>query len=62
VRDQIGLSTKWSTKKLGGALVGYVVADMDHDNLPELVVATVVTEERLVGGDAKSRIIVYDLK
>ncbi len=61
-RDQIGLSSKWSTKKLGGCLVGYVVADVDHDNLPELVVATVVTEERMIGGDARSRIIVYDLK
>lgn len=61
VRDQIGLSSKWSTKKLGGAMVGYVIADVDHDNLPELVVGTVVTEDRLYG-DPRSRIIIYDLK
>jgi TolB-like protein len=60
-RDQVGLSTKWQTKKIGGAMVGYRIADFDHDNLPELVIASVMTEERIYN-DPRSRIIVYDLK
>ncbi|MEW6669381.1 MAG: FG-GAP-like repeat-containing protein [Thermodesulfobacteriota bacterium] len=60
-RDATGLSTKWTTRRLGGAIVGYRIADVDNDNLPELVIATVVREERMLG-NPRSRIIVYDLK
>jgi hypothetical protein len=60
-RDQVGLSLKWSTKRLGGALVGYQVADVDNDGLPELVISTVMKEERLYG-NPRTRVIVYDLK
>jgi TolB-like protein len=60
-RDATGLNTKWSTRRLGGAIVGYRIADVDNDNLPELVIATVVREERMFG-NPRSRIIVYDLK
>ncbi len=60
-RDEAGLSVKWTTKKLGGAIVGYKVADVDGDNLPELVIASVIREERILG-NPRSRIVVYDLK
>jgi TolB-like protein len=60
-RDAAGFTTKWTTKKLGGAMVGYIVADMNGDKLPELVIATVTKEQRIIG-DARSRIILYDLK
>jgi TolB-like protein len=60
-RDQSGLSTKWTTKRLGGAIVGYRVADVDNDNLPELIVVSVIREDRMYG-NPRSRIVVYDLK
>lgn len=60
-RDQIGLSSKWITKKLSGAVVAYVVADVDHDNLPELVMVSVMSEEKMYG-KPRSRIVAYDLK
>lgn len=60
-RDLAGLNLKWSTKRLGGGLVGYQVADVDNDGLPELVIGTVMKEERLYG-TPRTRIIVYDLK
>jgi TolB-like protein len=62
IRDQTGISSKWTTKKLGGAMVGYVVADVDNDGLPELIIASVIREQRMIGSDARSRIVVYDLK
>lgn len=62
MRDEVGLEKKWSTKRLGGATVGYLVADVDNDNLPELVVVSVMREERMIVGNARSRIVVFDLK
>ncbi|MBN1101785.1 MAG: hypothetical protein JXL84_00075 [Deltaproteobacteria bacterium] len=59
--DETGLSTKWTTKRLGGAIVGYQVADVDNDGLPELIVASVIREDRMYG-NPRSRIVVYDLK
>lgn len=62
LRDEVGLQKKWSTKRLGGATVGYLIADVDNDKLPELVVVSVMREERMILGDARSRIVVFDLK
>lgn len=60
-RDATGLSTRWTTKRLGGAIVGYRIADVDNDNLPELVIANVIREDRMLG-NPRTRIVVYDLK
>jgi hypothetical protein len=62
LRDEVGLEKKWSTKRLGGATVGYLIADVDNDKLPELVVVSVMREEKMILGDARSRIVVFDLK
>jgi TolB-like protein len=62
VRDEVGLQTKWSTRRLGGATVGYLVADVDDDNLPEMVVVSVIREETAVFDSPRSRIVVFDLK
>jgi len=61
VRDEAGLTSKFNTKRLGGAMVGYQIADVDGDNLPELVIVSVIKEERLLG-KPRSRMVVYDLK
>jgi len=62
LRDETGLGKKWSTRRLGGATTGYWVGDIDGDNLMELVVVSVMREERMVIGNARSRIVVFDLK
>jgi hypothetical protein len=59
--DQIGLSTKWATRKQTGPVVGYRVADMDKDGLPELVIASVMSEDHVMG-KPRSQIVMYDLK
>lgn len=59
--DQVGLSPKWTTRKQGGPIVGYGVADVDHDGLQELVVASVNKQDRLLATPS-SQVVVYDLK
>ena len=59
--NQVGLSTKWTTQKQGGPIVGYGVADVDHDGLQELVVASVNKEDRVLA-TPRSQVVVYDLK
>jgi TolB-like protein len=61
-RDEAGLTRKWSTKRFGGAMVGYQVADLDYDGQPELVIVSAIREERMIAGNPRSRIVVYDLK
>ncbi len=57
----LGLSPKWTSQKVAGAVVGYAVADIDHDGKNELIMASVTKEEKVIG-KARSRIVVYDLK
>jgi TolB-like protein len=59
--DPEGLSVKWTTKKQAGPIVGYGVADVDHDGLQELVVASVSKEKHMLG-TPRSQVVVYDLK
>lgn len=59
--DKVGLSTKWRSKKLTGPVVAYKIADVDHDGLNELVIAS-VTKERGVARRPRSQVVVYDLK
>jgi TolB-like protein len=59
--DGASLVTKWVTPKLSGTTVGYKVADLDNDGLPELVVASVTSESYFMGFP-QSQILVYDLK
>jgi hypothetical protein len=59
--DQAGLSLKWTTKKASGPIVGYRVADLDHDGLQELVIASVTKEAKMLI-KPQSQIVVYDLK
>ena len=60
-RDKVGLSTKWTSQKQSGPIVGYRVADVDHDDLKELIIATVTREDHIMG-KPRSQIVVYDLK
>jgi len=61
--DQVGLSTKWTTKKQGGPITGYRVSDVDNDGVQELVVASVLEGEGIIGfGKGRSQVVVYDLK
>lgn len=59
--DGASLVSKWVTPKLSGTTVGYKVADLDNDSLPELIVATVTSESYFLGFP-QSRLVVYDLK
>ena len=59
--DGVGLSTRWTSGKLPGAVVGYRVADVDQDGLPELVVAA-VSGVGLTLKSTRSQVVVYDLK
>ncbi|UCB48287.1 MAG: VCBS repeat-containing protein [Deltaproteobacteria bacterium] len=59
--DQVGLSVKWTTQKQPGPIVSYRVSDLDHDGLPELVIASVSKEKHMLG-TPRSQVVVYDLK
>lgn len=59
--DQASLSTKWESKKFGGPVVGYRVADVDNDGRMEMVVCSVLKEDHVLGRP-RSQIIFYDLK
>jgi TolB-like protein len=59
--DPAGLSVKWTTRKAAGPIVGYRVADVDHDGLKELVVAAVTKEAKMLIAP-RSQVVVYDLK
>jgi len=59
--DGAGLVSKWVSPKLSGTTVGYKVADLDNDSLPELVVASVTSESYFVGLP-QSQVLVFDLK
>ena len=56
-----GLSLKWTTQKQSGPIVGYRIAEVDHDGVQELVVASVTKQDRMFA-TPHSRIVVYDLK
>jgi len=61
--DQVGLSTKWTTKKQGGPVTGYRVSDVDNDGVQELIVASVLEGEGFIGfGKGRSQVVVYELK
>ena len=59
--DPAGLSVKWTTRKGSGPIVGYRVADVDHDGSQELVVASVTKEAKMLI-EPRSQVVVYDLK
>ena len=59
--DGEGLSTRWTSQKLAGAVVGYRVDDLDHDGTPELAIAA-VTQPRLLFGKSRSQLVLYELK
>ena len=59
--DGVALSTQWTSQKLGGAVVGYRVDDVDSDGQPELVVAA-VTGVGFILEKPRSQVVVYDLK
>ena len=59
--DEAALSTQWTSQKLGGAVVGYRVDDVDYDGQPELVVAA-VTGVGFILAKPRSQVVVYDLK
>ncbi|MBW2104363.1 MAG: hypothetical protein JRH05_17320, partial [Deltaproteobacteria bacterium] len=59
--DGLSLSTEWQSQKMSGAVVGYRVADVDHDAKPELVIA-VVKQSEFSMGEPRSQLVMYDLK
>ena len=61
VWDGLGLSTQWKTKEISGRISDFLVGDVDNDGNNELVVAVVMKEGAIIGTDAVSSIIAYDL-
>lgn len=59
--DGVSLISRWTSRKLSGAAVGYKVDDVDNDGSLELVVVS-VTKESYFLGMPRSRIVVYDLE
>ena len=49
-RDLAGLNLKWSTKRLGGGLVGYQVADVDNDGASEIIARAAGRSRRRLPG------------
>jgi TolB-like protein len=59
--NQVGLSPKWTTKTQPAPIVGYELADVDNDGLPELVLASVSKQPNIIQ-KSRSQVVVYDLK
>ncbi len=60
--DGLGLSSKWTTRKISGHVRDFAVGDFDNDGQIELVAAIIIKEGRLAGTKGKSAIISYDFK
>jgi hypothetical protein len=60
--DEVGLTEKYTTRKMTGPIVGYKVADLDNDGLDELVIASLTKEAIAVVQKPRSKLVVYDLK
>ncbi len=59
--NQVGLSTKWTSQKQPGPIVGYRVGDLDNDGLQELLIASLSREAHVLG-KPRSQAVLYDLK
>jgi TolB-like protein len=62
VWDGLGMTPAWQTHKISGRIQDFVAADFDNDGQTELLAAVVSKEGRLIGMDAQSTLIAYDLK
>jgi TolB-like protein len=62
VWDGLGMATAWQTHKISGRVQDFVAADFDNDGQTELLAAVITKEGRVVGMDAQSALIAYDLK
>jgi hypothetical protein len=60
--DGAGLAEKWTSQKVQGPAMGYVIADVDGDSLPELVIGSVTRARYLTGIGKRSQLVVFDLK
>jgi|GEM_PF-2320095 len=55
------LAPQWTSEESAGAVVGYAVADVNHDGAADLVVASVKRQEKVLV-TPRSQILVYRLK
>lgn len=59
--DGLGLKPQWRTKNITGRISDFLVGDFDNDGDDELVAAVVMKEGAIIGTDAVSSIIAYNL-
>ena len=59
--DGVSMVSEFTSQKLSGTVVGYEIADLDHDGQLELIIASVTSESYFVGLP-KSRLVMYDLE
>ncbi len=62
VWDNLGLRSAWETRTMNGRISDFFVADIDQDNVPELVISLVKKDRgQLISTRGQSVIIAYDL-
>ncbi len=63
IQDSLGLRPAWETRVLNGRISDFFVADIDGDNVQELVVALVKKDRgQLIATRGQSVLLAYDLK
>lgn len=60
--DQLGLYTKWKTRKVSGYISDYTVADFDNDGRPELVFSVDTNLDPFSSKSIKSYLVSWKLK
>ena len=59
--DGLGMEPVWETRKLSGRIQDIAVADFDNDGVRELVAAVISQEKVVIGANARSTLIAFEL-
>ncbi len=59
--DGLGLTPIWQTRYISGRIQDFTVADFDNDGQNELLAAVISKEGSIIGTDAQSALIAFDL-
>jgi TolB-like protein len=59
--DQMGMVENWKTREVSGMVSSIRVGDLNHDGVPELIVALVVAKDFTKLWESNSTIFTYDL-
>jgi hypothetical protein len=59
--DGLGMEQIWETRKLSGRIQDIAIADFDNDGVRELVAAVISQEKAVIGTNARSTVIAFEL-